>query len=100
MFFTACMKRFLAKKRCILGQARTETETIDRECPVQINRIFELKEKLFFIIQSILFSEPRGCPDAYLDSAPEANQKNCQLETNRIKTDKAEYLNEVASCFS
>jgi hypothetical protein len=41
-----------------------EPETIDRGCPVQINRIFGSKKNLFFIIQPLFFSEPRGCPDA------------------------------------
>jgi hypothetical protein len=41
-----------------------EPETIDRGCPVQINRIFGSKEILFFIIRPLFFSEPRGCPSA------------------------------------
>jgi hypothetical protein len=46
----------------ITTEAGAEPETIDRGCPVQINKIFRSKEILFFTIRSLFFSEPRGCP--------------------------------------
>jgi hypothetical protein len=54
--------------------SRAEPETIDRECPVQINRIFGSKKNLFFTIRPLFFSEPRGARapvGAYLRSAPD-----------------------------
>jgi hypothetical protein len=48
----------------IIIHPRAEPETIDRGCPIQINRIFGSKEILFFIIQPLFFSELRGCPGA------------------------------------
>jgi hypothetical protein len=44
--------------------AGAEPETIDRGCPVQINRMFGSKENLFFTVRPLFFSEPRGCPGA------------------------------------
>jgi hypothetical protein len=41
-----------------------ESETIDRGCPVQTNRIFGSKKNLFFTIRPLFFSEPRGWPGA------------------------------------
>jgi hypothetical protein len=40
--------------------AGAEPETIDRGCPVQINRMFGSKENLFFTVRPLFFSEPRG----------------------------------------
>jgi hypothetical protein len=48
----------------IPATAGAEPETIDRGCPVQINRIFGSKEILFFIIRPLFFNEPRECPGA------------------------------------
>jgi Galactose oxidase, central domain len=50
-----------------------ESETIDKGCLIQINRMFGSKENLFFTVRPLFFSEPRGCLGAYLGSAPECN---------------------------
>jgi hypothetical protein len=52
-------------------------ETIDRGCPVQINRMFELKENLFFIVYIYFSVNQGGVPTltgVYLDSATECER--------------------------
>jgi hypothetical protein len=75
LFKLLCMSMALSTKRIYtLGpnlckqhiKSRAEPETIDMGCPVQINIIFRLKENLFFTVRFLFFSEPSGCPDAYL----------------------------------
>jgi hypothetical protein len=67
-----------------------EPETIDRGCPVQINRIFG-SIFFFFTIRPLFFSEPKGCPGAdrrlpwirpcWLQSQTHDNISTTQLQT-------------------
>jgi hypothetical protein len=55
---------FMLHSAIMMVWSRTEPETIDRGCSVQINKIFGSKEILFFIIRPLFFSEPNECPGA------------------------------------
>jgi hypothetical protein len=47
-----------------IGVLRAKSETIDRGCPGQENKMSEGVIHLIFIARTLFFSELRGCPGA------------------------------------